>query len=564
MLLDYGDLVVHVFLEEQRAVLRAGAALGGRARRDGRDFSARDRGRRRRSPSLRLLRDFPALADEPARGRARRRHRGAGADPRRAGERPLDPRPRPPRRQPARRRPAVEVDPGAIPSTALRERALRLPRRRLHRRRPGERRAGGPGRGRDAASSTTSRSCPSPRSRSCCGWWPSGAMPPWAARRSRPTSASSPSARRTSRGGSPARPSAPTSSTAWRSSPSASRRCASGGPICRRSSTTSWPISASASASASRRCRRAPAPGCWSTPGRATCGSSATPSSAASSWPRPARPIDPPPPEGALEARPRTLLEVEKEQIRNALAYTRGHQGRAAELLGDQPQGAVGEAAAVRDPLAQAIASGREPDGGCPARRCSQPGLPARHLLQQIRDVEPAARPARRAPGGAAPWRECGGGLRPLEIEELVEGGGDLDQALEEVPGLRRGRAPDLLPGLVGGEEPPRLKRSIPCRKQPLRAPPADRSGCRTVPGRPTNPASGLLLRLGQRVQQIRGQAQARVDLLAQLAQAAQLDLGHLAEGLDDRRIELLAGHPLELVDGHLVRCGPAGRGGRR
>jgi transcriptional regulator of acetoin/glycerol metabolism len=44
--------------------------------------------------------------------------------------------------------------------------------------------------------------------------------------------------------------------------------------------------------------------------------------------------VDPPPPEGFLETRPRPLLEVEKEQIRNALAYTRGHQGRAAELLG--------------------------------------------------------------------------------------------------------------------------------------------------------------------------------------------------------------------------------------
>jgi DNA-binding NtrC family response regulator len=44
--------------------------------------------------------------------------------------------------------------------------------------------------------------------------------------------------------------------------------------------------------------------------------------------------IDPPLPEGVLETRPRPLVEVEKEQIRNALAYTRGHQGRAAELLG--------------------------------------------------------------------------------------------------------------------------------------------------------------------------------------------------------------------------------------
>ncbi len=45
-------------------------------------------------------------------------------------------------------------------------------------------------------------------------------------------------------------------------------------------------------------------------------------------------PVDPPAPEGLLEARPRPLVEVEKEQIKNALAYTRGHQGRAAELLG--------------------------------------------------------------------------------------------------------------------------------------------------------------------------------------------------------------------------------------
>jgi DNA-binding NtrC family response regulator len=45
-------------------------------------------------------------------------------------------------------------------------------------------------------------------------------------------------------------------------------------------------------------------------------------------------PVDPPQPEGLLEIRPRPLLEVEKEQIKNALAYTRGHQGRAADLLG--------------------------------------------------------------------------------------------------------------------------------------------------------------------------------------------------------------------------------------
>ena len=44
--------------------------------------------------------------------------------------------------------------------------------------------------------------------------------------------------------------------------------------------------------------------------------------------------IDPPAPEGSSEGRPRPLLEVEQELIRKALAYTRGHQGRAAELLG--------------------------------------------------------------------------------------------------------------------------------------------------------------------------------------------------------------------------------------
>jgi len=43
--------------------------------------------------------------------------------------------------------------------------------------------------------------------------------------------------------------------------------------------------------------------------------------------------LDPPPPRD-LSGRPRSLAEVEKEQIEAALAYTRGHQGRAADLLG--------------------------------------------------------------------------------------------------------------------------------------------------------------------------------------------------------------------------------------
>lgn len=45
-------------------------------------------------------------------------------------------------------------------------------------------------------------------------------------------------------------------------------------------------------------------------------------------------PLDPARPEGGAEGRPRPLLELEKEAIRNALAYTRGHQEKAARLLG--------------------------------------------------------------------------------------------------------------------------------------------------------------------------------------------------------------------------------------
>lgn len=46
-----------------------------------------------------------------------------------------------------------------------------------------------------------------------------------------------------------------------------------------------------------------------------------------------AGPLDPPCP-GRRGGRPESLHEVEKRQILRALAYTRGHQGKAAELLG--------------------------------------------------------------------------------------------------------------------------------------------------------------------------------------------------------------------------------------
>lgn len=44
--------------------------------------------------------------------------------------------------------------------------------------------------------------------------------------------------------------------------------------------------------------------------------------------------IDPDPPRDASEARPRSLRELEREHILRTLAFTRGHQGQAAELLG--------------------------------------------------------------------------------------------------------------------------------------------------------------------------------------------------------------------------------------
>ena len=48
---------------------------------------------------------------------------------------------------------------------------------------------------------------------------------------------------------------------------------------------------------------------------------------------QPGATLDPPPPRGAA-GRPRTLAEVERREIERALAWARGHQGQAAELLG--------------------------------------------------------------------------------------------------------------------------------------------------------------------------------------------------------------------------------------
>jgi transcriptional regulator of acetoin/glycerol metabolism len=44
--------------------------------------------------------------------------------------------------------------------------------------------------------------------------------------------------------------------------------------------------------------------------------------------------LAPEPPTGVVGERPRRLRDTEIEELRKALAYTRGHQGRAAALLG--------------------------------------------------------------------------------------------------------------------------------------------------------------------------------------------------------------------------------------
>lgn len=53
---------------------------------------------------------------------------------------------------------------------------------------------------------------------------------------------------------------------------------------------------------------------------------------------RPGDLLDPEPPTGG-DAPPRPLVEVEADEIRRALAYTRGHQGEAARLLGISRKG---------------------------------------------------------------------------------------------------------------------------------------------------------------------------------------------------------------------------------
>lgn len=49
---------------------------------------------------------------------------------------------------------------------------------------------------------------------------------------------------------------------------------------------------------------------------------------------RPEGPLDPRPPAGSPAERPESLAELERQHIERTLAYTRGHQGKAAELLG--------------------------------------------------------------------------------------------------------------------------------------------------------------------------------------------------------------------------------------
>src|SRR6185436_3229701 len=79
--------------------------------------------------------------------------------------------------------------------------------------------------------------------------------------------------------------------------------------------------------------------------------------------------------------------------------------------------------------------------------------LPGRDRAKEAVDVQ--------AQGGRRPGLQVAAGLgegaagafSASEAVDLVEGGGDLDEPLEEGLRLGGGGAPDLLPGLVGGEE---------------------------------------------------------------------------------------------------------------
>ena len=284
VLLDYGDLVVHVFQEEPRRLLRPGAPLGGRARRDGRVPRVTAA---RLSPSPGCCKTSPPwpracagveraaatdapvlILGEPGSGRSTLARALHGASPRAAG-------------------PLVEVDPGADSQHPLRERVLRLPRRRLHRRRAGERGAGGAGRGRDARPRPRRGAAARRRSRSCCGWWRSAAMRPWAAPRAAAdvrfvAIGSEDLPRRVAREA--FRPDLfyRLEVLAFRVPPLRERRADLPAILDHLLADLGERFGRPRPA----RSRRAPAPGCWSTPGRATSGSSATRSSAAGDdWP---------------------------------------------------------------------------------------------------------------------------------------------------------------------------------------------------------------------------------------------------------------------------------------
>ena len=182
----------------------------------------------------------------------------------------------------ARRGPSGRGRPRRDPQHPLRERALRLPRRRLHRRRAGERGAGGPRRRRHARPRPRRGAAARRRSPSSCAWSRSAATRRWAARRRRPTSASSPSAPRTSRGAWPAETFRPDlfyrlEVLAFRVPPLRERRADLPAVLDHLLADLGERFGVRDPDAR----RRAPAPGCWSTPGRATCASSATSSSAA-------------------------------------------------------------------------------------------------------------------------------------------------------------------------------------------------------------------------------------------------------------------------------------------
>src|SRR4029077_3394483 len=160
----------------------------------------------------------------------------------------------------------------------------------------------------------------------------------------------------------------------------------------------------------------------WSTPGRATSGSSATPSSGVSSCSKPARRSIPPCPKGCSKPAPGRSPKSRRSRSGTPSptpAATRGRRPSSSASAGRRcgRSGGGSEFLENGDRRWRAFAVG-------------QPGLPEADLFQQMLDVEP------QSGGGVGLQAAAGFGegaaraFDAVEVEGLMQGGGGLDQPL--------------------------------------------------------------------------------------------------------------------------------------